>query len=114
MLKKIGIHVCIGIAITIIGVFGVNTSLSYSAQDSFELIMYAGLWYVGIAMAIGMVSMTLRLYKKSKPYVEDALTERDKTKAYEELLRLKKLLDENIISKEEFELKARALKLKML
>lgn len=113
-MKKFGVHVCIGIVITIIGVFGFNMSSSYSSQDSFELLMYAGIWYVGITVAIAMAVITLRLYKKSKPYVEDALTERDKTKAYEELLRLKKLLDENIISKEEFELKARELKLKML
>lgn len=115
MLKKIAINVGIGVIVCVAGIVGYNaTYSSYKSQDRFELLIYGGLWYAGIALGIGALVAAGRMYKTSRPYVDQAITTRDKKKAYEELMQLQKLRGENIISQEEFDAKVRELKIKVL
>jgi hypothetical protein len=115
MLKKIAINVGIGVIVCAAGIIGYNaTYSSYESRSGFELLIYGGLWYAGIALGVGALIGVGRIYKTSRPYVDQALTTREKEKAYDELMRMKKLRDENIISQEEFDAKVRELKIKML
>jgi hypothetical protein len=112
MLKKIAIHVFIGLVLFLIGMLCANGS-----DAMFELgyfLSYGGLWYAGISAVIGVCVFFGGVYKKSKPHVEAAVAERTKNRAYDEILRLKNLLDAKIISQEEFDVKTRELKGKML
>lgn len=57
--------------------------------------------------------ITLNYYKKLKPKIESTIHERQTSKAYDELLKYKKLFDENLISQEEFENRSREIKSKI-
>lgn len=71
--------------------------------------------YIGIGYAaISFIILTVALYKKANPHIGALFHEREKSKAYEDILKWKKLLDENIITQEEYEAKTRELKGKIL
>ncbi len=115
MFKKIGINFCVGAILCAVGGLGWNFSSAPSSDRvGWEFIIIGSAWYAGISVAIGICIGLFHVYKKSTPYVAQALIEREKAKAYDELLRLKKLCDEEIITQEEFSAKARDLKTKML
>ncbi|OGB03462.1 MAG: hypothetical protein A3E79_14780 [Burkholderiales bacterium RIFCSPHIGHO2_12_FULL_61_11] len=76
-----------------------------------NVLAYGGIWYGALSLAI---FAALPLYKKLRPRIDDAFDERSSSRAYEDLLRWKKLLDENIISQDEFDVKSRELKAKLL
>lgn len=115
MLKKVGINACIGAVLCAVGGLGWTFSSAASWDKAeWEILIIGSAWYAGISIAIGVCIGISRAFKKATPYVEQALTERDKSKAYSELIRLKSLCDEGIITQEEFDAKARDLKPKLL
>jgi len=115
MLKKVGINACIGAVLCAVGGLGWTFS---SAPDwdkpGWEILIIGSAWYAGISIAIGVCIGIFRAFKKITPYVEQALSERDKGRAYTEIMRLKRLRDEDIITQAEFDAKARDLKAKLL
>lgn len=78
-------------------------------------IRYVGnfLAYTGITYAV--ISAVIILLK-GKPFlfIEKMIEERERNKAQDELLKYKRLLDEGILSKEEFDKKSEELKKKIL
>ena len=90
------------------------SSAPSSDKAGWEFLIIGSAWYAGISIAIGVGIGIFRAFKATTPFVEQALTERDKDKAYSELLRLKKLCDQNIITQEEFDAKGHDLKGKLL
>ena len=115
MLKKVGINACIGAVLCATGGLGWTLSSAPSGQKAgWEVLIIGSAWYAGISIAVGVCIGLIQAFKTTTPYVEQALNERHKDKAYSELLRLKKLCDENIITREEFDARASDLKAKLL
>ena len=107
MVKKIFAHAIVGGLIALVGALLHDFA---RMRDLGTTLAVAGLGYAAISLSMLLVP----LYKKIKPQIETAIDEKSRTKAYEELLRLKKLLDEKIISQQEFDTRSRLLKAKVL
>lgn len=108
MLKKIIVNIIIGGAIFFLGVF-LHDSLDIRAFGGF--IAFAGVAY-------GILTVGFILYNKFFPLANESIkktiSDREKNKAYEELLKYKKLLDEGILTEDEFVEKSQKLKSKIL
>lgn len=115
MIKKAGINAGIGAAFCAVGGIGWTWSSAPSSHRAgWEVLIIGSAWYAGISAAIGICVGLFHIYKKSTPHVTQVLNDRDKAKAHDELLRLKNLLDQDIITKEEFDAKAHDLKVRIL
>ena len=107
MEKAVITHTVIGAFIILIG-----TSLKFTdAHALADPVMTLGIVYVSATLGI----VVARLFgRKLKPHIEAASRDKCKTRAYEDLGRLKGLLDRGIISQAEFDSKARELKSQIL
>ena len=106
-MKKIFLHAIAGGLIAFIGALLHDFA---RMSDLGTTLAVAGLGYAAISLSM----LVVPLYKKIRPQIETAIDEKSRSRAYEELLRLKKLLDEKIISQEEFDTRSRLLKAKVL
>lgn len=86
-----------------------NESENYDNQRLEAIIAFGFI----IILFIIFIIIVLNYYKKLKPKIESTINERQTSKAYDELLKYKKLFDENLISKEEFENRSREIKSKI-
>ena len=103
MSKEVIIHTVAGALIIIIG-----TSLKFTDVHGLaDPVMTLGIVYVSATLSIFVARLFSR---KIKPHIEAAVHEKSKSKAYEDLLKLKVLLDNGIISEGEFDTKVRNLK----
>jgi hypothetical protein len=109
MIKKIIIHVLIGGAIVLFGA-AVQTNVNRHLGD---FIMPAGFSYA-VLNAVVILFKGKPVVKKPLAFVEKAVEEREKNKALDDFLKYKKLLDEGILSQEEFAVKSEELKKKIL
>ena len=73
--------------------------------------IFGALGYAAISF---FVLFVLPLYQRIRLTFDSAVEENARSRAYAELLRLKILLEEKIISQEEFDIKTRELKAKIL
>ncbi len=105
MIKKIIIHLLIGGVIFIFGAV---------LHDLAEIIALGNfIAYSGISYAV--LSAGIILFKgKPMEFIEKSAKEREKNKAQDDLLKYKKLLNEGIISQEEFAIKLEELKKQIL
>jgi len=105
MLKKIIIHLLIGGSIFL---FGAVLHDFAGIRDFGNFTAYAG---IGYAVLSGVI-----ISLKGKPllFVEKAIEEKEKNKAQDQLLKYKKLLDEGILTQDEFSVKSEELKKKIL
>lgn len=71
---------------------------------------------IGFAYTIlSLCALIIPLYQRViRPHVQSFAAKRSKSRAYDDLLRYKTLLDQKIISEEEFAAKSRELKAKLL
>ena len=106
-MKRILAHAALGGAIALAG--GLLHDLS-RMHDLGNAVGFAGLVYAAISLSL----LVVPLFKKIRTQLDSAADEKSRSKSYEELLRLKKLLDEDIISQEEFNARSRVLKAKVL
>jgi len=105
--RLILINAAVGGCVCLAGVLLVNFT---GMHDLGGVLANTGLGYAVLSISFFVVP----LYKFAAPRVQEALLDRAKSKAYKDLLRYKALLDQNIISKQEFEAKSRELKAKLL
>lgn len=73
--------------------------------------------FAAVGIGYGVISLCMLVvpfYKKIAPKINTAIHEKAKLKAYDDILKFKKLLDEKIITQDEFDVKARELKTKIL
>ena len=75
-----------------------------------DTLAFTGIGYAAVSLSL----LVIPLYKSIRPQVHALLLQRAKSTAYDDLLRYKNLLDQKIISQEEFEAKSRELKAKLL
>lgn len=75
-----------------------------------DALAYTGIGYAALSGSL----FAIPFYKRIRPQIQEVLQNRAKSRAYEDLLRYKNLLDQKIISQEEFEAKSRELKAKIL
>lgn len=68
---------------------------------------------VGVGGMSAAAWLSMLIYERAAPYVSERFHAQSKVQAYEELLRLKKLLDERVISQSEFDAKAAELKARL-
>ncbi|QUM74778.1 SHOCT domain-containing protein [Moritella sp. 24] len=104
MLKKVINNIIIGVVIMIVG------SLIYNLvgiRQLGEFVIWAGIFY-GI-LSVGIISL-----KQCIPFFNKIILDRESAKAQDELLKYKKLLDEGILTQDEFDEKANNLKKKLL
>ncbi len=105
MIKKIILHILIGGAIFLLGAVLHDFA---EMRDLGNFIAYAGIGYA-------VLSAVVILFKgKPLAFLEKTVEEREKNKAQDDLLKYKKLLDEGILSQEEFAVKLEELKKKIL
>lgn len=81
-------------------------------SDEFAVIfaIAGGLW-----AGVGVIKAIAHLFKSEiKPHIASAVQEKAKVRAYDDLIRYKKLFDEKLITEEEFQEKSRELKAKLL
>mgnify|MGYP001810761819 CR=1 FL=1 len=107
MVKQIVAHAVVGGVIFFVGAL-LHDLTSWNELGDFLAI--GGIWYAAISLSMFVIP----LYKKIKPQIDAAANERSRTRAYDDLIRLKKLLDEEIISQQEYDEKANELKVKFL
>ncbi len=106
MEKRIAAHILAG------GVFAFLGALYHDFIDSDTGAFLTG---VGIVYAgIHLLRLVVPLYNRIKPKLDSAADDKARSKAYEELVRLKNLLDEKIITQAEFDTRSRELKSKIL
>jgi len=108
MLKKIIINIIISGAIILLGV----------VFHDFLRIRDIGQFIAGAGFIYGISSIGYVLYKQGLPHankiIKKTINEREITKAHDDLLRYKKLLNEGILTEEEFTKKSQELKSKIL
>ena len=75
-----------------------------------DILAYGGIAYAALSASL----LVIPFYKWIRPQMSTVLRDRERSRAYEELLRLKNLLDQKVITSEEFEAKSRELKAKIL
>ncbi len=104
MLKKIIVNVVIGGAIFLVGAILHDLARVRGVGD---FIAISGIAY-------GTLSVGFILFKQGIPLFEKIAGERENTKAQGDLLKYKKLLDEGILTQDEFNKKSQELKSKIL
>lgn len=104
MLKEIIVTAAIAGAISLAG------ALLHDLADMRDL----GRFILGAGVVYGFLSVGLILFKQGIPLLNKAASERETTKAHNDLLKYKKLLDEGILTQDEFDKKAQELKSKIL
>jgi len=114
MFKKILFHALVGGAIFIIG-----ASLHDFAKirGPGEFLAYGGMVYAGVTALLILLGVNLPspIGNQSGPsFLSKVSNDFAKKKAREELLEFKKLLDEGVLTQEEFDAKANELKKKFL
>jgi len=75
-----------------------------------DTLAFAGIGYAGLSASL----IVIPFYKWIRPQMTTTLNDRAQSRAYDDLLRLKNLLDQKIITSEEFEAKSRELKARIL
>ena len=105
MFKKIIIHLLIGDATFL---FGAVLHYFTKMRDLGNVLAYTGIGYAVISVII------ILLKGKLLSFMKKTIKEREKNKAQDELLKYKKLLDEGILSQDEFAKKLEELKKKIL
>lgn len=104
MLKKIIINIIIGG-----GAFFVGALVHDVAK-----IRYIGEFIALSGIAYGVLNIGFVLFKQGTPLFNKVVSEREKIKAQDNLLKYKKLLDEGILTQDEFDKKSQELKRKIL
>ena len=108
MIKRILISAAVGGAVLLTGVVMYEMTAMHSLGDTVAGIGFA-------YMTLSLCALVIPLYHRAiGPRIRAAYAKRSQTRAYDDLLRYKTLLDQQIISKEEFESKSRELKAKLL
>ena len=108
MLKKIIVNIIIGGAMFWLGTIVIDF---LNIRDLGYFIVVAGIAY-------GILSVGFILYKQALPIANESIkktiSEREKNKALEELIKYKNLLNEGILTEDEFAKKSQELKSKLL
>lgn len=114
MLKKILFHALVGGAIFIVGA-SLHDFAKIRGLGNF--LAYGGMVYAGVTAILILLGVNLPSpvgHQSGYSFLSKASEDIRKKKAHEELLAYKKLLDEGILTKEEFDVKASELKKKIL
>ena len=107
MIKLILGNVIVGGALFLIGALIHDFTDMNSLGDT---LAFLGIGYAALSASL----LVIPFYKWIRPQMSTVLRDRAQPRAYEDLLRLKNLLDQKIITSEEFETKSRELKAKIL
>ena len=108
MVRYIVANAALGGAVLLVG--ALISDLSYGHEDLAEILAKSGLAYGTLSLCM----LVVPLYKMCRPYIDAASVDRRERNAYEGLIKLKRLLDERIISQDEFDVKSKELKAKLL
>jgi len=107
MFKQVIFHALIGSAIALVAV-AIHDGLKLRSLGMVLLMLAMG--YTGITIVLTLAGVKLPSYLNMPAFLSLTSSDRRKKEARNELLEYKKLLDENILTKEEFDSKADELK----